>query len=50
MKSDYNMKGYSKCGAFIGFLAINLNIINIPKECLKCPKAYSCALELNPFK
>ena len=39
------MKGYSKCGAFIGFLARNYDLPKIPKECSSCPQAYTCAVE-----
>jgi hypothetical protein len=37
-------KGYSKCGAFIGYLARHSNIKTIPKECQTCPQLSNCAL------
>lgn len=43
------MKGYKKCGAYVGFLSRYSYFTNIPKECLKCPKAYLCALDLNSY-
>jgi hypothetical protein len=39
------MKGYLKCGAFVGFLARCSEITNIPKECLMCPRLGDCVID-----
>ena len=39
------MKGYSKCGGFIGFLSRYSELDMIPKECLMCPQLCDCVIK-----
>lgn len=39
-----HMRGYSKCGGFIGFLARHSEMDVIPSECLNCPQLCNCII------
>lgn len=40
-------KGYSRCGAYFGFLAILPKDGAIPRECLACPLVLDCTMKIN---